>query len=86
MRPVLWHLPVHSSHNLRLPVVHTYLDTKAAFDSSLKEHIVREVFNAVGEIPSQSILYIANRLASRKTYLKYNTMVMGPISDSSGVE
>ena len=30
----------HSSRNLKLPVVHTYLDTKAAFDSSLKEHMV----------------------------------------------
>ena len=77
---------IHSSHNLKLPVVHTYLDTKAAFDSSLKEHVVREVFNAVGTVPSQSILYIANRLSSRKTFLKFNTTVMGPISDSRGVE
>ena len=77
---------VHSSHSLQLPVVHTYLDTKAAFDSSLKEHVVREVFNAAGEVPSQSILYIVNRLSSRKTYLKYNTTVMGPISHSRGVE
>ena len=76
----------HSICNLRLPVVHTYLDTKAAFDSSLKEHVVREVFNTAGKVPSQSILYIANRLSSRKTFLKFNTTVMGPISDSRGVE
>ena len=31
---------VLSSRNLKLPVVHIYLDTKAAFDSSLKEHVV----------------------------------------------
>ena len=76
----------HSVCNLRHPVVHTYLDTKAAFDSSLKEHVVREVFNAAGKVPSQSILYIANRLSSRKTFLKYNTTVMGPIYDSRGIE
>ena len=77
---------IHSSRNLKLPVVHTYLDTKAAFDSSLKEHMVHDVFNAADKIPSQSILYIANRLTSRKTYQKHNTTVMGPISDTRGVE
>ena len=77
---------LHSSHNLKLHVVHTYLDTKAAFDSSLKENMVQEVCNAAGKVPSQSILYTANRLSLRKTFLKYNTTVMGPISDSRGVE
>ena len=77
---------VHSSHNLRLPIIHTYLDTKAAFDSSLKEHMVHEVYYAAGKVPSQSILYIANRLTSRKTFLKHNTTIMGPISDTRGVE
>ena len=40
------------------------------FDSSLKECVIREVFEAANKVPSQSILYIANRLAYRKTYLK----------------
>ena len=57
---------VHSARNLKLPIIHTYLDTKAAFDSSLKEHVVWEVYHAAGKIPSQSILYITNRLSSRK--------------------
>ena len=57
---------IHSSHNLHRPVIHTYLDTKAAFDSSLKEHVVREVFNAADKVPSQSILYIANRHSSKE--------------------
>ena len=77
---------VHSARNLRLPIIHTYLDTKAVFDSSLKEHAVREIYQAASEVPSQSILYIANRLSSRKTFLKHNTTVMGPISDTRGVE
>ena len=76
----------HSNRNLKISVVHVYLDKEAAFDSALKEHIVREAFSTSNHIPSQSILYLAHRLASRKTYLKHQTTVMSPINDRKGIK
>lgn len=77
---------IHCTKNLKLPVVHVYLDKLSAFDTALKEHIIREIFTAAHHIPSQSILYMANRLSSRKTYLKVQSQVLGPINDIRGVE
>ena len=40
----------------------------------------------VNNIPSQSIIYMDHMLTSRRTYLKHQDTVMGPIGDSQGVE
>ena len=58
----------HSTKNLKLPIVHVYLDKESAFDSTLKEHIVSAAFSASNHTPSQSILYLAHQLSSRKTF------------------
>ena len=68
----------HSTINLKLPIVHVYLDKEAAFDSTLKEHIVSAAFSTSNHTPSQSILYLAHRLFCRKTF--------PPIHDWRGVE
>ena len=77
---------VHATHNLKSPIVQVCLGKVSAFDSALKEHIIREVFTAANNTPSQSILYLAYCLASRKTYLKSQQTVMGPICDARGVK
>ena len=76
----------HSTRNLKLPIIHIYLDKESAFNSALKEHIISAAFSASNQTPSQSILYLAHHLSSRMTYLKHNTTVMGPIHDGRGVE
>ena len=77
---------VYSTKNLKKPVFQVYLDKEAAFDSAHKEHIIRRVFQAAGECPSQLVLYLANRLSSRSTYLSVQGVVLGPIFDDRGVE
>ena len=39
-----------------------------------------------GKEADQSLIYLANRLANRKTYLHYGHEIMGPITDNAGVE
>ena len=62
------------------------LDKQSAFDSVLKEHIISEAYCAAGHHADQSLLYMANRLASRRTYLQFSSTLMGPIHDQRGVE
>ena len=76
---------VHSSRNLKKPVVVSFLDTKAAFDSARKEYVIREIFEAANFIPSQSIIYMAHRLASQWTFLNHESTVMGPMLDGWGL-
>ena len=62
------------------------LDKQSAFDSVLKEHILSEAYTAAGCNADQSLLYMANRLASRRTFLQFSSTLMGPILDQRGVE
>ena len=62
------------------------LDKQSAFDSVLKEDIITEAFKAAGHQADHSILYMANRLASRRTFLQFSSALMGPIHDERGVE
>lgn len=62
------------------------LDKQSAFDSVFKEHIISEAYAAGGHRADQSLLYMANRLASRRTFLQYSSTIMGPIQDRRGVE
>ena len=63
-----------------------FLDKQSAFDSVLKEHILSEAFSAAGHHADQSLLYMANRLSTRRTYLQFSSTLMGPIHDQRGVE
>ena len=62
------------------------LDKQSAFDSVLKEHILAEAYIAAGYHADQSLLYMANRLATRRTFLQFSSTLMGPIHDKRGVE
>ena len=62
------------------------LDKQSAFDSVLKEHILAEAYTAAGYHADQSLLYMANRLATRRTFLQFSSNLMGPIHDQRGVE
>ena len=42
------------------------LDKQSAFDSVLKEHILSEAYTAANHHSDQSLLYMANRLATRR--------------------
>ena len=62
------------------------LDKQSAFDSVLKEHVISEAYSAAGYQADQSLLYMANRLATRRTFLQFSSTLMGPILDRRGVE
>ena len=62
------------------------LDKRAAFDSVLKEHVITSAYSASGHRGDQSLLYMANRLTSRRTFLQYSSSLIGPIDDQVGVE
>ena len=62
------------------------LDKKSAFDSVLKEHILSEAYTAAAFKADQSLLYLANRLATRRTYIQYSFTLIGPILDQRGIE
>ena len=63
-----------------------FLDKQAAFDMVLKEHVITGAYAAAGHRADQSLLYLANRLSSRRTYLQFSSTLMGPIHDERGVE
>ena len=62
------------------------LDKQSAFDSVLKEHILSEAYSAADNHADQSLVYMANRLTNRRTFLQFSTTLMGPIHDRRGVE
>ena len=77
---------IHGVKVTRSPMFQVYLDKEAAFDSALKEHVVRQLLLASGGAPSQAIAYFAARLASRSTLVSVMGRVLGPICDRRGVE
>ena len=74
----------HSLFTLRQPVYVLYLDAQSAFDVVLRELLVRRVFHA--NTTDQSLLYLNNRLGSRKTIVDWNGHHMGPVNDEQGLE
>ena len=60
------------------------LDAKSAFDKILAEFIIRNAFLAGSR--GQGLLYLADRLSNRKTYVEWDKCLMGPILDRLGVE
>ena len=59
-------------------------DAKSAFDKILKEFIIRNAFLAGSH--GQGLLYLADRLSSRQTFVEWDKCLMGPIHDTLGVE
>ena len=60
------------------------LDAKSAFDKILGEFIIKNAFLAGSH--GHGLLYLADRLSHRQTYVEWNKTLMGPISDKLGVE
>ena len=68
----------------KLPVFAIFLDAKSAFDRVLKEILVRNLF--IAGTNDQRLLYINERVSSRKTYCEFDKIMMGPIKDLRGLE
>ena len=60
------------------------LDGKSAFDKILAEFIIKNAFLAGSR--GQGLLYLADRLSNRKTFVEWDKCLMGPICDLLGVE
>ena len=71
-------------HSAKKPVYVVMLDAKSAFDKILVEFIIRNAFLAGSR--GQGLLYLADRLSNRRTYVEWDKSLMGPIHDQLGVE
>ena len=74
----------YSMNISKLPVFALFLDAKSAFDRVLKEILVRNLF--IAGTDDHRLLYINERLSSRKTFCEFGRQMMGPISDVRGLE
>ena len=74
----------HSLYTLKQPVYILYLDAQSAFDLVLRELLIRKLYNC--NTNGSSLLYINNRLGSRKTFIDWDGQLMGPIIDEQGLE
>ena len=74
----------HSVHNAKLPVFLLLLDAKSAFDKVIHECAIRNAYLA--GTSDQGLLYINSRLKSRKSFIEWDKILMGPIDDTTGVE
>ena len=74
----------YSLHVTKRPLFVIMLDAKSAFDKILKEFIIRNAFLAGSH--GQGLLYLADRLSSRQTFVEWDKCLMGPINDTLGVE
>ena len=61
-----------------------FLDAKSAFDKVVRECAVRNAYLA--GTSDQALLYLNSRLQSRKTFVEWDKVLMGPILDKLGVE
>ena len=73
-----------SLYSAKKPLFILLLDAKSAFDKILAEFIIRNAFLAGSQ--GQGLLYLADRLVNRQTYVEWNKCLMGPILDQLGVE
>ena len=66
------------------PIFILLLDAKSAFDKILIEFIIKNAFIAGSR--GQGLLYLADRLSNRRTFVEWDKCLMGPILDKLGVE
>ena len=71
----------HSLNITKLPVYAIFLDAKSAFDRVKKKILVRNLFAA--GTTGQALLYLDQRLYSRKTFCDFDKRLMGP-NDKEG--
>ena len=73
-----------SMFSAKRPLYVIMLDAKSAFDKILMEFIIKNAFLAGSR--GQGLLYLADRLSNRLTYVEWDKCLMGPIADLLGVE
>ena len=74
----------YSLYSAKKPIYILYLDAKSAFDSVIRQLLIRKMFLA--GTSDQALIYINHRLENRATYLDWDRQIMGPILDEKGVE
>ena len=74
----------YAIYSAKKPLFVLLLDVKSAFDKILSEFIIRNAFLAGSR--GQGLLYLADRLSNRHTYVEWDKELMGPIVDLLGVE
>ena len=74
----------HSLSTTKNPLFVIMLDAKSAFDKILVEFIIRNAFLAGSR--GHGLLYLADRLSNRQTFVEWDKSLMGPILDRLGVE
>ena len=52
--------------------------------TALKELMIKNLY--FSDTDGETLLYLNNRMASRKTYLDWNGQLMGPMLDEQGLE
>ena len=77
-----------STKNLRTPLWYLFIDKMSAYDMCLKQHVISGALEASGgpQQADQTLIYLANRLSNRHTYLEFDSVTMGPTKDKAGVE
>ena len=73
-----------NSLNNDKPVFAIFLDARSAFDKTIKEIMIQNVY--VCKTNDQRLVYLNNRLENRSTFCEWDTKIMGPINDEVGVE
>ena len=73
-----------SLYSSKTPLFVIMLDAKSAFDKILREFIVKNAFLAGSR--GQGLVYLADRLENRQTFVEWDKTLMGPILDRLGVE
>ena len=75
---------IQHSKAQNLPLFLLFLDAMSAFDIVVIEYMVRFLY--LSGVDGDALLFLNQRLTNRKTYLDWNQVLMGPISDEHGVE
>lgn len=74
----------HSLNVSDRPVYLLALDAQSAFDRCLRQILCCELYKA--SLPPGALLFINNRLASRRTVYEWSGAMMGPAEDDTGFE
>ena len=74
----------HGLHINKEPVYVLLLDAQSAYDRVIIEHAVRCAYLAGTQ--DEGLIYLDNRLRSRRTMIEWDKEILGPIKDTQGVE
>ena len=73
-----------SLHVAKKPLFILLLDAKSAYDKVVKECAIKNAY--LSGSSGHGLIYIDSRLGSRKTFIEWEKVLMGPIEDTLGVE